>query len=324
MPVCNTWIEKKSHVSFWTHTPRDSPGLSAGARGLAGHSRDAGRCAGRARARRPRRRRWPARAGGTRAPQPRRCRWRGGGPGRPGPYIWSHPDGAMRRPGRIRRRLVRSRDRVPVAVGMHAVRPSATFVRNRQRPRPARGRVRREPAGHAPQARRPLQDIDAGRLAHRHEDQPRPRLLPRGHPRHGRDRALATARAIAEGRDPRRRMRQVPAVAQAMIAFRVESWKSERTEGQWRANVRDCVLPRLAADRPAVRPFRRGAWLTVLPKALPAPPAECGIGGSEARRAIAPGDDVVFPISGMMINPRSGSPRPQNWRTKLSSARSRS
>ena len=67
-----------------------------------------------------------------------------------------------------------------------------------------------------------------------------------------RERALANARAIAEGRDPRRRMRQVPTFAQAnetVIAIYAEHWKSERTRGQWRASMRDYVLPRLARKR---------------------------------------------------------------------------
>ena len=47
-----------------------------------------------------------------------------------------------------------------------------------------------------------------------------------------RERALANARAIAEGRDPRRHMRQVPTFAQAnetVLAIHAEHWKSERT-----------------------------------------------------------------------------------------------
>jgi len=58
---------------------------------------------------------------------------------------------------------------------------------------------------------------------------------------------LANARAIAEGRDPRRRMRQVPTFAQAnetVVAIHARHWKSGRTEGQWRASMRDYVLPR--------------------------------------------------------------------------------
>ena len=67
-----------------------------------------------------------------------------------------------------------------------------------------------------------------------------------------REKALANARAIAEGRDPRRRMRQMPTFAQAnetVLAIHAEHWKSARTEGQWRASMRDYVLPRLARKR---------------------------------------------------------------------------
>ena len=67
-----------------------------------------------------------------------------------------------------------------------------------------------------------------------------------------RERALENARAIAEGRDPRRRFQQVPTFAQAnetVVAIHAEHWKSARTEGQWRASMRDCVLPRLARKR---------------------------------------------------------------------------
>ena len=66
------------------------------------------------------------------------------------------------------------------------------------------------------------------------------------------DRALANARAIAEGRDPRRRMRQVPTFAKAngtVIAIHAENWKSERTDGQWPASMHDYVMPRLARKR---------------------------------------------------------------------------
>ena len=67
-----------------------------------------------------------------------------------------------------------------------------------------------------------------------------------------RDRALANARSIAEGRDPRRRAQQVPTFTQAnetVLAIHAEHWKSERTEGQWRASMRDDVLPRSARKR---------------------------------------------------------------------------
>ena len=64
-----------------------------------------------------------------------------------------------------------------------------------------------------------------------------------------RERALANARAIAEGRDPRRLMQKVPTFAKAnetVVAIHAAHWKSGRTEGQWRASMRDYVLPRLA------------------------------------------------------------------------------
>ncbi|MDE0658708.1 MAG: site-specific integrase [Gammaproteobacteria bacterium] len=67
-----------------------------------------------------------------------------------------------------------------------------------------------------------------------------------------RDRALANARAIAEGRDPRRRMQAVPTFAQAnetVIAIHAGNWKSDRSESQWRASMRDYVMPRLARKR---------------------------------------------------------------------------
>ena len=67
-----------------------------------------------------------------------------------------------------------------------------------------------------------------------------------------REKALANARAIAEGRDPRRFMQKVPTFAQAnetVVAIHARHWKSGRTEGQWRASMRDYVLPRLARKR---------------------------------------------------------------------------
>ena len=66
-----------------------------------------------------------------------------------------------------------------------------------------------------------------------------------------REKALANARAIAEGRDPRRRMHKVPTFEKAnevVVAIHARHWKSGRTEGQWRASMRDYVLPRLRAS----------------------------------------------------------------------------
>ena len=57
---------------------------------------------------------------------------------------------------------------------------------------------------------------------------------------------------LAMARDPRRRMQHMPTFAQAnetVIAIHAESWKSDRSESQWRASMRDYVLPRLARKR---------------------------------------------------------------------------
>ena len=67
-----------------------------------------------------------------------------------------------------------------------------------------------------------------------------------------RERVLENARAIAEGRDPRRRSAcTVPTFAEAceaVIAIHAGSWKPDgRTEQSWRATLRDYALPRLGA-----------------------------------------------------------------------------
>ena len=68
-----------------------------------------------------------------------------------------------------------------------------------------------------------------------------------------RELALENARAIAEGRDPRRATNGVPTFAKALetvIAIHAENWKDRaRSEHQWRASLRDYAMPRLA-DRP--------------------------------------------------------------------------
>ena len=69
-----------------------------------------------------------------------------------------------------------------------------------------------------------------------------------------RDRALENARAIAEGRDPRRRsVCSVPTFAEAcetVIAIHAGNWKpGGRTEESWRATLRDYALPRLGEMR---------------------------------------------------------------------------
>ena len=84
---------------------------------------------------------------------------------------------------------------------------SATFVRNVHLPRSLRRRARRprpEPARQARLARRLLQVLVAERAPRRQAHQHRPRRYPVVTPAMARERALENARAIAEGRDPRR------------------------------------------------------------------------------------------------------------------------
>ena len=68
-----------------------------------------------------------------------------------------------------------------------------------------------------------------------------------------RRRALANARAIALGRDPRRFSHGVPTFASAcekVIAIHSESWSDRgRSEHQWRASLRAYVMPRLGSKR---------------------------------------------------------------------------
>ena len=63
-------------------------------------------------------------------------------------------------------------------------------------------------------------------------------------------------------------MQRVLTFAQAketVLAIHAEHWKSGRTEGQWRASMRDYVLPRLArkrADATGARPhISPTSWL---------------------------------------------------------------
>ena len=67
-----------------------------------------------------------------------------------------------------------------------------------------------------------------------------------------REKALDNARAVADGRDPRRRTRRVPTFAQAcetVIAIHAESWKGGRNEREWRATLREYAMPSRAALR---------------------------------------------------------------------------
>ena len=67
-----------------------------------------------------------------------------------------------------------------------------------------------------------------------------------------RTKAIENARAVAEGRDPRRRTRSVPTFAQAcdaVIAIHAAHWKGARNEREWRASLRDYAMPGLGGRR---------------------------------------------------------------------------
>ena len=68
-----------------------------------------------------------------------------------------------------------------------------------------------------------------------------------------RERALENARAIAQGRDPRRASHGGPTFARAaetVLAIHAVNWKpGSRSEETWRASLRDYALPRLGNMR---------------------------------------------------------------------------
>ena len=67
-----------------------------------------------------------------------------------------------------------------------------------------------------------------------------------------REKALDNARAVAAGRDPRRRVQRVPTFAQAceaVIAIHAKHWKGGRNEREWRASLRDYAMPNLERRR---------------------------------------------------------------------------
>ena len=68
-----------------------------------------------------------------------------------------------------------------------------------------------------------------------------------------RERALANARTIAQGRDPRRFSHGVPTFASAcekVIAIHAENWSGRgRSEHQWRASLREYAMQRLGTKR---------------------------------------------------------------------------
>ena len=68
-----------------------------------------------------------------------------------------------------------------------------------------------------------------------------------------RERALENARAIAQGRDPRRASHGVPTFTRAsetVIAIHAENWRpGSRSEESWRTSLRDYAMPRLGNKR---------------------------------------------------------------------------
>ena len=68
-----------------------------------------------------------------------------------------------------------------------------------------------------------------------------------------RERALENARAVAQGRDPRRASNSVPTFAKAaeiVLAIHAVNWKpGSRSEETWRTSLRDYALPRLGTMR---------------------------------------------------------------------------
>ena len=67
-----------------------------------------------------------------------------------------------------------------------------------------------------------------------------------------RAKAIENARAVAEGRDPRRRVQRVPTFAQAceaVIAIHARHWKGRKNEREWRASLRDYAMPKLGGRR---------------------------------------------------------------------------
>ena len=112
-----------------------------------------------------------------------------------------------------------------------------------------------------------------------------------------RDRALANARAVAEGRDPRRRMQQVPTFVQAnetVIAIHAESWKSDRKRepvARQHARLRPAAPRAQARRRRDHRRRHGGAAADLVHQARDRPPgAPANRRGNEVgRRARVPG-----------------------------------
>ena len=68
-----------------------------------------------------------------------------------------------------------------------------------------------------------------------------------------RGKALANARAVAEGRDPRAGSNRIPTFEQAVetvIAIHAANWKNGgKSADQWRASLRDYALPVIGGKR---------------------------------------------------------------------------
>ena len=68
-----------------------------------------------------------------------------------------------------------------------------------------------------------------------------------------RQKALANARTVSEGRDPRDRASRAPTFEQAVekvIAIHAENWKDGgKSAAQWRASLRDYAVPKIGARR---------------------------------------------------------------------------
>ena len=198
--------------------------------------------------------------------------------------------------------------------------PVRHLRQNRQRPRPVRGRVRRaraEPAGLPSQVRRPLEDLGAGPVS---PNGTKTSLGLGSYPvvtlAMARERALANARAIAEGRDPRRRMRQIPTFAKAnetVSAIHAKHWKSERTEGQWHASMRvnpNAVLHRTVGEALAAGCslcVQRSQW-PVSPEFRLRPSLSVGLVDPTARSTERQGQYLAFIHACTKVNGRP--PRP--------------
>ena len=123
-----------------------------------------------------------------------------------------------------------------------------------------------------------------------------------------REKALANARAIAEGRDPRRRMQRVPTFAQAnetVSRSTPSSWKSDRVReepvARQHARLRPAASARASASTPSPPPT---SWRCCCPSGrgdAPAGADERRVGAALARRRY------------LRRRPRHGALRSSSW-----------